>query len=718
MIPVSMRSDAHLLQKAGAGDDRAFAALMRRYGAAAHAAAFARLGNRADAARVAASAFAGLRGAPMPEDDVCLPRRLATTVADLCRNPTALPPVSDEILREDPEQGRADAALRQKLLALDPDTRETALICFGGGLSVSQAAQWRGRSPAEIRQTLDRAGEALSTEERSRVPESLAVDRLSQPFARVLGREIIVTAPRRRGTTAPWAAGAAALALTALAAGLILWTGAERPDPAPPRLEAGVEVAAPQPVTPAAAPASAPARSEGAVEGRVVDAHTGRPLPTFEVAHPEDVKRGPDPPFLRVADPGGRFYLGDVRPGDATLVVRAPGYAESSKHVRVEPFEKAGATAATVRLRKLPVFEGVVADEAGQPISDAFVFAGPVPPDYRRDEAVLARTGDDGRFRVTGLSGPSQTLTVWHPDYVPRTREAAPIEPDGREESWTLEPGGKIGGRFGTADSGLAARMVLTEPDFGEFRAEALVGPDGAFLLAGIPPGQYRLRGEDGTGRAVVRTVSVEAGETRTVDFDCVEPSAFLEGEVAADGDAPQVGSVEIRIETPSGYEQWGPYPLQGGRFHIGPLPPGRATVDVFAISRSSRTRRGAVDVDLEPEQTRRLEMALDGRFEVRGVLKGLAPGRYARIYAFPVGSDERPADREALERLGRRAAGRRFAREDGPFQISGLEPGRYTVLAVSLEAETEEAFSRASLASVAVELPQAADESVELRFE
>ena len=277
----------------------------------------------------------------------------------------------------------------------------------------------------------------------------------------------------------------------------------------------------------APSPAARKAWDRPRLEGRIVDpagigvagARVFAATGSSWLAIPLDVEPDGIPrSWMRVeraaTDAEGRFVLEDLRPGELRLAARAPGFAPRTVE-RLELADVAEFRLEDVRLERGVVLEGRVVDLEGRAVEGAEILvaldaaspaagAGITLPGHG---IPLARTADDGSFRVDELAAGPWRLLVDAPEFAIGEEEGR-TERAGEHQSdlvFRLERGFEIHGRVrgdleGRDLAGLrvsarpspereagANAADETLPDGPDARSRtALCGKDGEFVLRGI----------------------------------------------------------------------------------------------------------------------------------------------------------------------------------------------------------------------------------------
>ncbi len=363
-------------------------------------------------------------------------------------------------------------------------------------------------------------------------------------------------------------------------------------------------------------PAATTAAGDARVFGRVVDAATSRPLRgAFVVAVPHrlaggpvisDPRTAPTPPVATRTDADGRFALGELLPGEYSLVARRSGYvqqqlgqASPSTPARRLVVER-GAVAGPIEfaLMRSAVISGRVLDAVGAPAERVYVSAVQlrrVDGAWRLQGVQSAETDDLGEFRLFGLPPGSYLLSA-----VP-SRGAVPpgtfATPPDRDVVPTFAPsvtspadaqvvrvsaGEEAEAHIHLLEAVLATvegrvvdsrgapvrdAFVNLQPQ-GPLRVwpgiSTQVQPDGSFVIHDVPPGAYtavtapRLPFGTADDRAAFLARS-EYGEADVdVDGDVsglvirTQPGTTLRGRLVVDGDATALRGRDVRVHATS----------------------------------------------------------------------------------------------------------------------------------------------------------------------
>ncbi len=363
------------------------------------------------------------------------------------------------------------------------------------------------------------------------------------------------------------------------------------------------------------------------------------------------------PPIVAVADESGAFTISMLSPG--SYLVRAWGDATLRAEKTIHVPEDDGVT---IEVTAALAIEGTVryADGAAAPsvaVRAESTSAGP---------SCVARTDRDGRFRVTGLSRGTYTLSVRAPhdtreNLVPVTRRDVEAGTTGLEivAERGLEVAGRVRGANGVAVRG--ANVEVLDGD-GSSLASANTDGGGGFSVLGLGPGSVSVRilaaELAGVGSFIVRNVA--AG---TTDVDIQFPEAARTTGTLVGPDGAPLGGRNLQLEpvldvTQSGMEPWeaGVSTDDAGRFDVPTAPGARYRVHLaddsaFTLPNGTVLESGVRNVQLQ---------AVTGE-TITGTVT-LADGT--------------PAANATVWASGERAQRTAQADERGAFTLTGLNAG------------------------------------------
>jgi protocatechuate 3,4-dioxygenase beta subunit len=461
----------------------------------------------------------------------------------------------------------------------------------------------------------------------------------------------------------------------------------------------------------------------GIVEGRVIDALSGRPLQGARV----QVMGGPDFGSL-TTDSDGRYEL-DLRPGRYRVTVNAEGYTtgfygpqngRGQATVDVQPGRIA--TGIDVRMRTAGRLSGQILDDRGQPLAgveieltpasfSAMALGGP--------RAEFARTGADGSYRievtpgeyvvrayVDGATRPARNaaltyLSTYYPGV--RSREEA--------QSFRIESGAEQYDVSFALAVGRPVRIagVVTDPsggDLGDVRVSLRsVGPDGsnreiavpvnrdgAFDARDLAPGAYMVTVVDpqNPGRwAGVAQPIVTDGDALDLDLRAV-PTSSVFGRVvpgARSGAQPDLTQTRVAFVMPSPDARTSAGALEiadDGTF-TGTMPGGRLLLNVSALPPGWAVRSMRLDdvdvfgkpVDIAPGRHELEIVIAEATTSVHGVVvdqRGTPLAGYT-VILFPGDETQWHAGSPFIQQTG--------SLQDGRFEVRSLPAGDYLAVAI-----------------------------------
>lgn len=404
------------------------------------------------------------------------------------------------------------------------------------------------------------------------------------------------------------------------------------------------------------------------ISGRVLDADR-RPLENAVVAVEPQASLGPGSgSFLGGPEPaGGRtdgsgeFALDDVPPGPLRLRVVAEGWKPKElEDLEVGPGESIRDL--EIVLERGAAVAGRVLDAQGRPAGEAFLAI--LDPGVRTN--ISARADGDGRYRLEGVEpGLRQVEVRWRDRRLTRELEVAPGE---NALDLRFERGTQVSGRvIDSAGSPVAgAQVALVAPGAGPMgmAASTETGADGAFRLADVLDGSYRLRAEaQGYARSVSdQTVEVTGAPVSGLEVQ-LSSGATLRGRLIGLEAKEAAGAQVSALLRTKGLLTAG-LVRPDGSYEIPGLVPGRWLVTAVAGG-SGRTAEAPIEIAGGATEEL-LDLELKGGLRLTGtVLRAGQP--VAGIHV-----SVRPLEAES----GAMAA----TDHEGRFELTGLDPGPYKV--------------------------------------
>ena len=342
------------------------------------------------------------------------------------------------------------------------------------------------------------------------------------------------------------------------------------------------------------------------VNGRVLDARTGQPIPEFEIVLQVNWSDSLDSwmakQFQTVSNPEGRFELQQTQLFRSMLAARAPGYATGMKVLDLTgpPYEHE----VELKLEPGQDVNGKVVDARGAPVAGASIFFGRI---QALGDRAITQSAEDGSFQLASFPAAPQMVAAYHPSYAPAwitvegTARFRPVE-------IVLSDGGAIEGNVTFAgETALACEASIAFDDY-HFVPEmtAAAAADGTFRIERVKPGEATVVLAIGTDLPFqerlryIQTVSVQAGRTTAVHFDIQPYTGGLEGVLQYPQDAlPSRVLLKLECATDTGAVKRVALVAADGRFYFDRMPGGPATLEIDAGFQNHRRIATTVDVEL-----------------------------------------------------------------------------------------------------------------------
>ena len=327
--------------------------------------------------------------------------------------------------------------------------------------------------------------------------------------------------------------------------------------------------------------------------------------------------------------------------------------------------------------------EGIVIDDKGNPVRDAFVALGPLLTLFEREQQGRIKINFSEDFRL-GLSIPGRaTVSVWHPDFIGSVQSATTGEP----LSVVLQPGNVLEGKVDCPEDLKADIVVSAYFSDSGYQEYARAARDGTFRFGNLPAGSCELevRAENGPGtrRVVLRdTVATRSGEAARADLAVSPTTSSLTGTVTDAANEPLTAQVTLFLDTDSGkYVET----IRGGtdgHYVFPALPVGKGQLIVGANDKASRIQSVEIQDEGETLEPLQLGEAQSLRCSFLDAPEGTVA---ARLLLFPgkiKQSGELLSDVRALLDMPTVWSG--VVRENSAA-LNMLAPGPYTLLAFPL---------------------------------
>lgn len=366
------------------------------------------------------------------------------------------------------------------------------------------------------------------------------------------------------------------------------------------------------------------------LRGRVLDAHTGKPVERFEVTALQMPAQGGNPWLKRVLTmpvtpthyragelrAGGAFVLDEVHPDARWLRVFAPGYPPAGVPIHAR-FQKGDIE---VRLQPGAALRGTVQDPGGAPVPNARIFLSSVfegtalsriDTERLAEEEPRAITDEDGAFEYEGLGNGEILLVAWHPSWIPHHQFLHVASAGDQNVRITLARPANLSVQvlYGGATlqtGGLAAEWGPPVSDEGGLLYDLMAkgNAEGIYRFEGVPPEGVRIRGrlyKDSSQHCYFTTdVRPQAdGGTLVVD---IPPGT---GSVTVDAGSLDLAAAEglyciLRLDT-----AWGTAEIrtgaEGRRCALHSVPAGSGTISVSAVTPDTTEYHEEFPVRIDP---------------------------------------------------------------------------------------------------------------------
>jgi hypothetical protein len=322
-----------------------------------------------------------------------------------------------------------------------------------------------------------------------------------------------------------------------------------------------------------------------------------------------------------------------------------------------------------------------------------------------------AQTDEKGRFVVDGLSSTDTLLAVTHEKYVTGAASISPQFGKTTEVQITLVEGGTIEGivtRGGAPAAGEIVRTSQRIPETLESQPapeqdatvahQAITDAKGHYVLENVAFGEFDLevveakpnenRGVADWARAVA---NVEPGRTTVVNLDLPAIQSVIQGVVLVEGKPPEEANIQANVVSDFGPYYVGVSAEPDGTYRVERLPAGSVTLTASVTTPQGNLWR-SIDLTLGESQVLQNDFLLSSACVVSGTVTGLFGGENAEVAAlteFP--NDASALTFEDLLKMRDNVAREQPVEPDGTFRLDGLEPGRYTIVALAVTGEPGE---------------------------
>jgi hypothetical protein len=485
-------------------------------------------------------------------------------------------------------------------------------------------------------------------------------------------------------------------------------------------------------VTTLAAQVAAPKEhAKCALGGQVIQEPGGRPIrkATLELT-PDDREDGTN--YTAVTDAEGHFKIDNIEPGRYSLSVQHGGFSGARKHRRgrsltLDPGQELKDL--VFRLQPTAVITGKILDNDGDPVSGAYVFVASYQGSDRRRAS--GQTNDLGEYRISNLESGRYLITanpeiqffhrsrvegdrrpVPYITYYPGTTDraqAVPVELHAGDElpaNFALAYGpafrirGTVSGVPMTGSTELSVMLGSKDAGWPIGASDTEVKKDGSFELHNVLPGSYFVWLFNRTSTAEVmlaaQTIEVKDSDLENMRLTPVSTSEvrgqlrmengqkvawagaslFLQ---SSDDPSDLRGGFQGQIESTTAQVK------QDGSFDLKTVPAGNYRVRIFSELAALR------DCFVKSIDAAGKDVA-DSGFTISGGTWSLdvvlssngasVDGVVVDDKNQPVADAEVVAIPEATRQKRRDLYKRATSDQHGHFNLRGLNPGEYTVMA------------------------------------
>jgi protocatechuate 3,4-dioxygenase beta subunit len=319
----------------------------------------------------------------------------------------------------------------------------------------------------------------------------------------------------------------------------------------------------------------------------------------------------------------GKFLIKALDPGTFDLTLQPPDFADITKTgLKLKNGETTDL--GTLRVKESKSISGRITDTSGRPIAGATISGLWLDAQMRLSRE--ARSGEDGRFRLSGLGDqPLRNMSVRAEGYANSTREGA--TPGDTAVDFTLEKTGSVVGRVLSVGGAVPpAFRVQAFPEAKEnqerqgFRVmiadrpeedKIFTDPSGNFRLDGVDPGIVTITA-NADGKAPARKSGLTVVSDQVVDVGTItlEDGRALRGRVVAAKDDAPVPGATVSVAPPQSFrmsiggDTTAGLAISGldGRFEIAGLEPRTYAIDASQPDFSPNTGRVEIAADADTD--------------------------------------------------------------------------------------------------------------------
>lgn len=288
--------------------------------------------------------------------------------------------------------------------------------------------------------------------------------------------------------------------------------------------------------------------SGGHLNGRVLDALSGQPVPNATVTHAAAGAAGG--PLAALADAAdeeittdadGSFLLDGLAPGKVSLTVTHPDYSDAHQTVDV----KEGASTAEIRMTAGGAIGGLVISDAQQPLPvAAVVLQSAGAAGFGR--AMLgggssAVTDATGRFRFDHLTAGRYSLAASLQSQTSAVQTIVLADGQSRDDAvLQIAAGATLQGVVSGVPDSSRSGMTVTASGANSYTGSTKTGADGSFQFTGVPTGTVMLRATVGSlassSQSATKQLEMPDGQPVVQTEIVFDPGFALAGHVTRAG--------------------------------------------------------------------------------------------------------------------------------------------------------------------------------------
>ncbi len=463
----------------------------------------------------------------------------------------------------------------------------------------------------------------------------------------------------------------------------------------------------------------------GTVEGQVLDATTGRPIPNFEISHHKGHAGGinyQNGGYVGFFDEEGRFSISTVEAGEATIYARASGYAPTFQHI---PYVEPDGVTGGIQFRLSPgaSIEGVVLNFEGAPVAGARIFLAARVDDWMIRQGsgygAVATSDANGAFTIDSVGDDLSKITAVHPDYPNTTVDVSLALGQATTVEIVMTGGATIEGTVSANGVPMANQHVYIQSNQGGGHQSTQSDANGFYTIEKVAAGEISVHARiqrDGATKTQSKTVTVQGGYTTTVDLNVEFGTAAVEGRLTVGGQPVNQAHVAAIY---AGGDNTSPEQVQGqvspdGTYRIEGLSAGTHRIMANAAAPGSDQRRmRMIEITVQDGQTVQLDIEVEDGAHIRGIISGVSDPRRVQVLALSgavtITDPQTDMTSPAMQSL---MAGYSSVAADGSYDLSGLDAGQYTVVALEFG---QNGYADAAFATGTIQLGNTGDGELNL---